>query len=254
MGRLERVGSAVANALLILPAADSPGHMSPGEFAAGLALILRARCGPMERLTLASAALMALDRDTAEALAKATLHDLHTARPTRRTAPETMKPEGIIEMTTNESKAAECAVCNPDGHPPKSYDEMFAERREIVEPDFILASDGPKTYAVIDLRTRYREDGSNPIPEIAFTKLEIEAARIAQDHAIACEAEPAGRGFSIPDDEAKGQAEHEFSIKGRIVRALHGHEIEGVERVAEDIYAANPWHEPEPLPDDGLPF
>lgn len=157
-------------------------------------------------------------------------------------------------MTTTETKAAGCAVCNPEGHPPKSYEEMFAERREIVGPDFILASDGPNTYAVIDLRTRCREDGSNPIPEIVFTKLEVEAARIAQDHAIVCEAEPAGRGFSIPDDETKGQAEREFSVKGRIVRVLHRHEIEGAERVAEDIYHAKPWHEREPLPDNGLPF
>ena len=156
-------------------------------------------------------------------------------------------------MTTNVTRAAGCAVCNPEGHSPKSYEEMFAERREIVGPDFILASDGLNTYAVIDLRARYREDSSNPVPEVIFTKLEVEAARIAREHAIVCEAEPAGRGFSIPDDEAKEQAEREFSVKGRIVRALHGHEIEGVERVTEDIYRAKPWQER--LPDDlDVPF
>ena len=97
-------------------------------------------------------------------------------------------------------------------------------------------------------------DGSNPIPEIVFTKLGVEAAQIAREHAIVCEAEPAGRGFSIPDDAAREQAEREFSVLGRIVHVLHRHEIEDAERVASDIYAANPWQEREPLPDDGMPF
>ena len=63
MRRLDRASAAVANALRVLPAAGEPGYPSPGEIAAGVALILRARCGPMERLCLASATLMALDRD-----------------------------------------------------------------------------------------------------------------------------------------------------------------------------------------------
>ncbi len=75
-GRLDRAGAAVATALQILPVTGDPGHMSPGELAAGLALILRARCGPMERLTLASAALMALDRDNLDSLMTAAQRDL----------------------------------------------------------------------------------------------------------------------------------------------------------------------------------
>ena len=74
-GRLDRASAAVANALRVLPAAGEPGYPSPGEIAAGLALILRARCGPMERLTLASAALMALDRDARQDLLHAAERD-----------------------------------------------------------------------------------------------------------------------------------------------------------------------------------
>ena len=75
-GRLDRMGNATVLALRLLPAAGSPGHMSPGEIAAGLALIIRARCGPMERLTLASAALMALDPDSLDTLITAAQRDL----------------------------------------------------------------------------------------------------------------------------------------------------------------------------------
>ncbi len=73
--RPDRTGSAVAIALRILPSCGDPGYPSPGELAAGLAIILRARCGPMERLTLASAALMALDRDARQELTQAAERD-----------------------------------------------------------------------------------------------------------------------------------------------------------------------------------
>ncbi len=65
--RLDRIGSAVTLSLRLLPMAGEPGHMPAGEIAAGLAIILRARLGPYERLTVASAGLMALapeDLDT----------------------------------------------------------------------------------------------------------------------------------------------------------------------------------------------
>lgn len=75
MQRLERIGSAVANALRVLPAAGEPGYPSPGVLAAGLALILRALLGPVERLTLASAAFIALDPDSMDSLITAAQRD-----------------------------------------------------------------------------------------------------------------------------------------------------------------------------------
>ena len=86
MSRLDRAGSAVAVALSLrlLPAAGEPGHMSPGELAAGLATIFRARLDPCERLALAGAAMMSLDRGAAEELVAATLHDLRATHPMRR--------------------------------------------------------------------------------------------------------------------------------------------------------------------------
>ena len=84
MGRLDQAGSAVANALRILPSCGDPGYPSPGELAVGLATIFRARLEPCERLCLASAAMTSLDRDAAEELVAATLHDLRAARPMRR--------------------------------------------------------------------------------------------------------------------------------------------------------------------------
>ena len=73
--RLDRASAAVANALRVLPAAGEPGYPSPGEIAAGLALIFRVRYGPMERLTLASAAMMALDADARHELTQAAERD-----------------------------------------------------------------------------------------------------------------------------------------------------------------------------------
>ncbi len=79
--RLDRASASVANALRILPAAGEPGYPSPGEIAAGLAHILRAHCGPMERLALASAAMMALDRDNLDSLMTAAQRDLEPPWP-----------------------------------------------------------------------------------------------------------------------------------------------------------------------------
>lgn len=76
MRRLDRASAAVANALRILPIAGEPGYPSPGQIAAGLATILRARLGPNERLTIASATMLSLDRDAAEELAEAALADI----------------------------------------------------------------------------------------------------------------------------------------------------------------------------------
>ncbi len=75
MQRLDRASAAVANALRVLPAAGEPGYPSPGEIAAGLATIFRDRYGPMERLTLASAAMMALDPDARHELTQAAERD-----------------------------------------------------------------------------------------------------------------------------------------------------------------------------------
>ena len=79
--RLDRTGTAIANALRVLPVAGDPGYPSPGEIAAGLACILRARLGPMERLTCASSAMMALDGNAAEELAEAVKHGLRAGSP-----------------------------------------------------------------------------------------------------------------------------------------------------------------------------
>ena len=68
----------------ILLFAGPPAHMSPFELAAGLSDIYRARLEPCERLCLASAAMMSLDRGAAEELVAATLHDLRATHPMRR--------------------------------------------------------------------------------------------------------------------------------------------------------------------------
>ena len=80
-GRLDRASAAVANALRVLPAAGEPGYPSPGEIAAGLALIFRVRYGPMEKLTLASAAMMSLDPDARHELTQAVERDREPPRP-----------------------------------------------------------------------------------------------------------------------------------------------------------------------------
>ena len=93
-GRLDRASAAVANALRVLPVAGSVGHPAPSELAAGLAVIFRARLGPNERLYLASAAMLSLDRDAAEQLAKAALHDLRAARPMWEAAADILNLKG----------------------------------------------------------------------------------------------------------------------------------------------------------------
>jgi len=79
--RLDRVGASVANAMRVLPVAGEPGYPSPGEIAAGLALIFRARYGPMERLCGASAFLMSLDPEDLDTLLKAAQRDREPPRP-----------------------------------------------------------------------------------------------------------------------------------------------------------------------------
>ncbi len=74
-GRLVRAARALIAALRLLPVAGEPGYPPPGEIAARLAHILRARFDPMERLCLASAAVMALDQDGRQALIEAAEHD-----------------------------------------------------------------------------------------------------------------------------------------------------------------------------------
>ena len=81
MRRLDSASAAIADALRTLPVAGEPGHSSPADLAAGLASIFRKRFGPCERLTVASAAMMALDLDAAEELAEATLCDLRAGPP-----------------------------------------------------------------------------------------------------------------------------------------------------------------------------
>lgn len=79
--RFERTGDAVVAGLRCLRGTGEADHQSPSELAAGLATIFRARLAPMERLTIASAAMMALDLDAAEELAEATLRDLCAGSP-----------------------------------------------------------------------------------------------------------------------------------------------------------------------------
>ncbi len=62
--RLDRVGSAIADALRIIPVAGDPGYTPPGDLVADLASIFRKRLGPCERLTVASAAMLSLDPDS----------------------------------------------------------------------------------------------------------------------------------------------------------------------------------------------
>lgn len=79
--RLQAVSRAIVAGLRILPAAGNPGYPSLGAIAAGLAAVFRARLGGCERLCIASAALMSLDAETAEQLAKAALHDVRAGSP-----------------------------------------------------------------------------------------------------------------------------------------------------------------------------
>ncbi len=71
MRRLDSASAAIADALSALPVAGEPGHSSPADLAAGLASIFRKRLGPCERLTVASAAMLALDPDSRRELVEA---------------------------------------------------------------------------------------------------------------------------------------------------------------------------------------
>jgi len=73
MSRLDRAAAAVVRVLRLLRVAGEPGHATPGVLARGLATILRAVLGPCERLTLASAAVMALNDENAAELDDAAL-------------------------------------------------------------------------------------------------------------------------------------------------------------------------------------
>ena len=79
--RINQVGNATVSALHLLPAAGEPGYPTASELAAGLAMVVRARLGPCERLGFASAGILSLDRGDAEELAEATLHDLRAGPP-----------------------------------------------------------------------------------------------------------------------------------------------------------------------------
>jgi hypothetical protein len=79
--RFDRAATATVNCLRVLPEAGESGYPSPGQLVAGLAIILRTRLGPIERLTVASAAMLSLDREAAENLAEATLTDLRSGSP-----------------------------------------------------------------------------------------------------------------------------------------------------------------------------
>ena len=76
--RLDRAGSAVALSLRQLPMSGELGHKSAGALAVGLATILRARLGPVERLALASAAVMALEANDRQGLVQAAKRDRQT--------------------------------------------------------------------------------------------------------------------------------------------------------------------------------
>lgn len=77
--RLERTAAAIATSLRILRAAGEPGQPAAADIATGLALILGARLGQVERLLLAGGAILALDREHAEALADAMVSDFAVA-------------------------------------------------------------------------------------------------------------------------------------------------------------------------------
>jgi len=79
--RVADATQALAFAMQNLPVAGEPGYPSPGQLAARLAYIFRARLDPVERLCLALAGMMALDPGTAEALAEATLYDARQGAP-----------------------------------------------------------------------------------------------------------------------------------------------------------------------------
>ena len=126
MGRLDRASAAIANALRILPSCGEPGFQSPGTLASGLSVILRARLSPIERLTLASAACLALDHEELDTLMTAAQH--HRAPFARggwhpRGYPETGRNRA---MTTSETQAAVAefndyfGLC-PDCHAAPSY-------------------------------------------------------------------------------------------------------------------------------------
>jgi hypothetical protein len=74
--RLERV---LAHTLYVLRELRPTAR--PGALSGELALIWRRHLGPIERLALASAGMLSLDRDTAETLAEATLCDACEGEP-----------------------------------------------------------------------------------------------------------------------------------------------------------------------------
>lgn len=79
--RLERTINSLMAGFRILPDAGEPGFPSPYEIALGLAVTLSVRLRSSERMTLATAAIMSLDRANAEELAETTLRHLCTGLP-----------------------------------------------------------------------------------------------------------------------------------------------------------------------------
>ena len=73
--RFQRMGDSIGAGLRCLRQAGAPDHQPAGELAGWMATILRARLGPCERLTLASAGPLALDRDARQELLRAAERD-----------------------------------------------------------------------------------------------------------------------------------------------------------------------------------
>jgi len=79
--RLDRACAALVKAFQALAVADQTGRPSPGELAGRLSRRFVLYLGSSERLTLAGAALLSLERGSLEKLAEAALHDVRTGPP-----------------------------------------------------------------------------------------------------------------------------------------------------------------------------
>lgn len=79
--RLERAINSLTAGLRVLPDIGEPGYPSAYEFATELAVTLSIRLRSSERMILATAAILSLDRANAEELAETTISHLRTGLP-----------------------------------------------------------------------------------------------------------------------------------------------------------------------------
>jgi len=128
-------------------------------------------------------------------------------------------PEDFESSTPSfAEQAAGCAVCDPEGHPPKSRDQIMAEINAEVEGQLKIAHQG-SGWALIAM-TAFWEDDPGDTPVVLYANLQSrEAAEAAMSSAVASYRDEGVQhpiGYDGPDDDPAER----FNAVGRILGAL----------------------------------